>query len=346
MKFEKFKIPEGSKNNSTGKAAALLKSLDIIPLSIFTLMALIFTVFLCFKIWDSVEPNFWPTTEAKILSSEIILGNSSQQPNHKIKISYSYLFKNREYASNKLSRNNVDFAKIENAEFELAKFPPGETVTCMVNPENPQEAYLIANSPWLATVILFPLAFTIVGIVTLIYSQKRKKPEKPTKEKKSSKKRTPGLLILGLVFVSLGWLSFNSTTYSPLQKIEAAKSWEETPCNIISSFVRVHDGDDNVFYTVNILYSYSIDGKTYKSDRYDFFGNSFKNRADARSIVRRYKESSQSKCYVNPLDSGEAVLCREPSPKLWEGLIGAVFMMIGIIPIVAFFLMPEKKRRS
>ncbi|MFC1760735.1 DUF3592 domain-containing protein [Planctomycetota bacterium] len=116
----------------------------------------------------------------------------------------------------------------------------------------------------------------------------------------------------------------------PVAHILDARDWPAVSCRIVSSEVRSHEGDDSTTYSVHILYTYEINGETYKSDRYSFMGGSSSGYQGKRRIVDQYPAGYQTQCWVNPENPLEAVLLRGFSPMMWFGLIPGVFLLVGV----------------
>jgi hypothetical protein len=136
------------------------------------------------------------------------------------------------------------------------------------------------------------------------------------------------LLFFGL-FLAAGCAAFFFMFLRPVMQIAAARDWVERPCVIVSSKVGVHSDSDGSTYSVDIEYTYVVDGKQYKSDRYAFDVGSSSGRAGKQRVVDQYPAGSERTCYVDPRDPREAVLNRGFVPTLWFGLLPLVFVAVG-----------------
>ena len=119
---------------------------------------------------------------------------------------------------------------------------------------------------------------------------------------------------------------------APLRGIIAARNWKPTECTIISSHVRSHRGNKGTSYAVDILYSYQVAGREFRSNR-KFLGGSSSGRRGKANTVQRYRPGTKAMCFVNPQDPFEAVLDRGFTPAMWFGLIPAVFCVVGLAGI-------------
>jgi len=110
----------------------------------------------------------------------------------------------------------------------------------------------------------------------------------------------------------------------------AARSWQEVPCKILESKVGSHSGKNGPTYSVDVTFSYNVNGGEYRSDRYRFFGGSSSGYKSKEAEVKRYPVGSTSTCYVNPADPTDAVLNRGFHAGMLFGLLGLIFLLIGL----------------
>jgi hypothetical protein len=134
-----------------------------------------------------------------------------------------------------------------------------------------------------------------------------------------------GLAVSALIFGIMAVWGLCYVVVPPLLDSYAARQWVETPCVVISSYVMGH-----TTYHVNIAYSYDMNGKKYRSNRYDFTVGDSSARDWKVQVVAQYPPGASAVCYVNPQNPAEAVLERMPHAQ--EIIpIGAVFGVFGIV---------------
>src|SRR3954453_15324207 len=101
--------------------------------------------------------------------------------------------------------------------------------------------------------------------------------------------QSPGCLIpfFGLFFL-VGAVAFYFTPARPVMRVLASRSWTETTCTVLSSRVGEHSDSDGTTYRVDVVYTYSANGRVFQSDRYGFLGGSSSGRSGKEEVVARY----------------------------------------------------------
>lgn len=161
--------------------------------------------------------------------------------------------------------------------------------------------------------------------------RKRKKLSGNTAVSKDAGKGKGGcflILFFSLFFIA-GCAFFYIFFIRPLLGILDARDWPEVPCTVISSKVESHSSSDGTTYSVEIVYKYTVAGKPYQSDRYDFTDFSSSGRNGKQKIVRRYPPGKKTICFVNPDDPNSAVLNRDFSPWMLFGALPFLFIVVG-----------------
>jgi hypothetical protein len=131
------------------------------------------------------------------------------------------------------------------------------------------------------------------------------------------------------IFLLVGLGTFYGLVIRPVGKVFAARGWEATPCVVVSSQVRSHSSDDGTTYSVDILYSYTVNRKEYRSNRYQFMSGSSSGYRGKAEIVARHPPGTRTVCYVNPQDPTESVLERGFTGQFLLGLIPLAFILAG-----------------
>jgi hypothetical protein len=200
------------------------------------------------------------------------------------------------------------------------------------------------QSKVLALFLIIPLVFVIVGAWGLYSALKGPKP-KPAPgsglaESISERASDPrkGMWFMPFffsIFLMVGLGATYAILVRPALKLAQAGSWRETPCTIVSSNVGSHRGSEGgTTFSVNIVFRYEVNGKTFTGDRYDFMGGSSSGYDGKAQIVSRFPPGVGATCYVNPQDPTDAVLDRRFHPFYLIGLFPMLFVVIGVAGIL------------
>jgi hypothetical protein len=118
----------------------------------------------------------------------------------------------------------------------------------------------------------------------------------------------------------------------PGLEVLAARSWVETPCEIISSEVASHSGQHGTTYSVAVVYSYMAGGRRVTCSRYQFSNSSSSGYDGKAKIVDHYPPGSGAVCYVDPANPSNAVIERGVTSDMLIGAaLAVVFAIIGFI---------------
>ena len=138
------------------------------------------------------------------------------------------------------------------------------------------------------------------------------------------------LSLFGSVFFCSGALFCWFAGLNPLLKSLNSNDWQEVSCVIDSSRVKSHHSSGGTSYSVDIRFSYSVQGSNYQSDTYNFEPGSSGDRSSKAEIVARYPLGSKHSCWVNPDDPSQAVLSRKIPRGIYFTIpFSTVFMLIG-----------------
>lgn len=141
--------------------------------------------------------------------------------------------------------------------------------------------------------------------------------------------------LFGTIFFSAGVAMIFGFIVIPMQKISAAKEWTETPCTVIWSRVRSHEGDDSTTYDVEIFYEYEVNGSVHRSNTRSFVSGSSSGLSGKQKVVKEFPARKETVCYVNPEVPEQAVLDRELSSLGLWWLFPIPFALIGFAVMVA-----------
>jgi len=124
----------------------------------------------------------------------------------------------------------------------------------------------------------------------------------------------------------------------------------ETPCEIISSRVEVcppEPARNYTLYELKITYTYEIQGKEHRAERYDFLGGGTEFAKSLRAIVEQLPQGLKTVCYVDPQDPTQAVLVRAfPWGEVVEkGLFPGMFFFYGGVLLLPLYFAAKRRRK-
>jgi len=150
-----------------------------------------------------------------------------------------------------------------------------------------------------------------------------------------SNKQLRSKLIAYGVFILIGFGLLYMRLIPWLVKAYLAKSWQATPCRVLSANVGVKNSTDSkgrqsTSYYIDVYYEYTFKGKKYQSYIYGVVDSSNSAYKSKQRIVERYRTQPNSICYVNPACPEQAVLNRELSGlSFWALTICSTLAWVG-----------------
>jgi hypothetical protein len=258
-------------------------------------------------------------------------------------VKYSYIFDGSGYSSEQYKRSPESSDNYSKMARLVEQYPAGSRSACYVNPAAPSQAILVRYNLFALLMVLFPLPFVAIG-GAIIYGAWRPARPAPSISSRAAPARKQWITVLFiLVFLGGGSAAFCGFFLRPALEIMSARSWPAVPCEVISSEVRSCSGEGTT-YSVNILYSYEVKGRAFKSNTYGFMGGSSSGYAGKQAVVARNPPGTKTVCYVNPADPTEAVLERGFTADMWFGLIPLLFMAVG--GAVLFSAVRQRRRNA
>jgi Protein of unknown function (DUF3592) len=298
-------------------------------------MGLFFTVWLSMQVYRDAQTYRWPAVPCVILESGVTdKGGNSPYAVH---VHYQYGWSGSTHSSQQLATQTKSFSDYSKAQLLVDKFRADTEGICYVNPRNPSDAVLHRTPLWSGFFLFLPLAFFGIGAGGLYLTWRKSTRPILAESMATRPKATAGhRFSFGFfsIFLLVGLVAFYFLVVGPLIKTIQARAWNPVPCTVISSRVQSHNSDDGTTYKVDILYSYQIDGREYRANRYQFLGGSSSGRRGKQRIVDQHPPGAKKVCYVNPRDPTDAVLYRGLSSFMWFGFIPLVFVAVGFGGII------------
>lgn len=286
----------------------------------------------------------WTETPCQIISSSVDSTRDEEHP-YQFAVAYKYQWEGAPHRSSEFKRGGARFGDYQKAAKLMNRYPAGSKGVCYVDPENPADAVLERSQPWIVLAVFFPLIFVVIGLGGIYFTWRGSPRASPAVEQPKSTRPKVNGRVVGVPFFALflvaGLAAFYWMLIGPLIRMSGARGWTEVPCQIISSAVRSHRGDDSTTYKVDILYEYEIDGRKHRSNRYAFLTGSSSGYGGKARVVHRYPPGSRQVCYVSPKDPSEAVLHRGWVTEMWFGFLPLLFVAAGAGGLV-FTLRPGR----
>jgi hypothetical protein len=339
-------IPASTSRPAAGLGGRIVLTLFFL---VFFGMGAVFVVLIARESLSNLRTWTWTRTECQILRSGI--SETDRRRNRtgdfQVDVRYEYTFGGQTFTSDKLSPRPVFYQDYGKAERLAGKFQVGARQFCYVHSKTPGEAVLQRGNLLFPFFVLFPLIFVTIGAIG-IYSAWRPaslglagtKPISDRARGATSERLGMGVFAL---FTLVGLVVFFFFSLRMGWQVLSARNWPAVTCAVLSSEVRSHRGDHGSTYSVDILYSYHIDGREYKANRYGFMGGSSSGYSGKQAIVSRYPPGTQTACYVDPNDPTNAVLERGFTPIMLIGLLPLAFVGFGV---GGFVSMRRKARLS
>ncbi len=298
-----------------------------------------FMVFFGIEAGDRIAVRFWDETPCTMV--RCAPGDGKSKPATELDVEYLYKVDGKEYRGTRVRIDSEDMS-VSKVQRLAADHPAGSEGLCFVDGDDPAQAVLEQSDLWLLLFMLLPLVFMLVGYggIYLIWKRRADAPKKAGQGKgqfvaapisssaKNNKGKKAGVAFGGL-FLSAGLVMCWFMTVSPLLKLHDAKDWPAVPCEIVSSEVESHSDDDGTTYSVDILFSYTVEGKTYQSNTYDVSMGNSSGREGKQAIVDAHPVGMKTTCFADPDDPGDAIISREVPTMVWFGLLSLVFALAG-----------------
>lgn len=154
---------------------------------------------------------------------------------------------------------------------------------------------------------------------------------KPLSTRRRRGEMGPGCLVLFFgIFLAIGLVFSYFFLWKPWSLWISARSWEATPCRIVSSQVAESSDSDGSTYRVDITYTYVVEGGgEQQGSNYDFMKVSSSGYEGKAAIVARYPPGTETTCWVNPKNATESVINRGFSWTYLLSLFPLVFVAAG-----------------
>ncbi len=282
-----------------------------------TLFSSIFVVVGLWAFWSSEKIRAWDELPCTIERFEIA-DDPDADPPFSVDLLFRYRVEGTWREGTRL--RNEDRSGADDYEDLVELRAELDEPTCRVNPENPDEAVLLAGGEgtWFGLVFAaFGGCFVLVGIGLILNAIREGKPSKA--KSASGDGEMGGVLGCGFfgLFAAAGVGMFFGAVVPKAIEYFAMKGWVETPAEVVWSRVRSHHDDDGTTYSADVFYRYEFGGSEYRSNRRGIMSGSSSGRSGKERFVRDHPAGTGIVCYVDPDEPWRAVLERKLG---WWGL--------------------------
>ncbi|HEV8580811.1 MAG TPA: DUF3592 domain-containing protein [Thermoanaerobaculia bacterium] len=309
-------------------------SLFLLP---FLAMGLVFFVLMVYGLYRGARTYTWDPADCLILESSVDENPQAAEASeaYRFKVLYTYSVGGARFTSDRYQPGYNGSSEIEDAQQLADRYPRGSRAACYVDPAKPSAAILRRPSLWVAFFLFLPLLFIAAGGggIYLLW-QPSDDPMGPRLQKAIQNANPKGCIAAFFGLFLLAGAGVSLFFLLPAVQVLKAKSWQATPCTVLTSQLQSHPGDDSTTYSVDVSYVYSFGGRAYRSSRYQFLGGSSGGYAEKERIVRRLPPLTRTTCYVNPEKPSEAVMNRDFSSEYAFGLVPLLFVAVGLGGII------------
>jgi hypothetical protein len=290
--------------------------------------ALLFAaVFFCVGVNDAFKFIWfytWEKVPCQLEKIEVVDDAAAEKP-FSMAVSFHYEWQGRTYTSHEYGAPpEADYSTLKACrDAWLAAKSRNETF-CRMNPGMPSEAVLETEgirSGGIAFAVVGAMFLAMIGQVFWL-ALRGVRPQ----EEQTPRIALPFFLVIGTFGV--GFLGGGLVL--PALKFHQAKSWTQTKAEVIWSAVRERSGGKHTTYSPDIFYSYTMNGKAYRSNHGKLSSGFSEGYQDSLNIVKAHPPDSWFSCYVNPDAPEEVARDREWRWSNLGALFGLPFAVLGV----------------
>jgi hypothetical protein len=104
---------------------------------------------------DMKEQKTWVRSLARIVDSRVVERSRHSSITHHPEIRYRYTYNGRDYTSDRVATDDVDYGWRGAAQKVADRYPVGSEVSAFVDPEKPENALLEPGHSWFTIMALF-----------------------------------------------------------------------------------------------------------------------------------------------------------------------------------------------
>lgn len=140
-------------------------------------------------------------------------------------------------------------------------------------------------------------------------------------------------IVLGIIFIIAGGITFFLFALPPLQYANTSKSWPSVSGEVIKSEIDTWQKDGKTHYTPKIVYTFTVDGKKLTSSKITVGDSPFdSNISPAKRVQAEYPVGKQVDVFYDPeVPSSSALKPGIQKNDIILGGITGIFLVVGIL---------------
>ena len=328
------------RSSATNKKAGC----GIIGFGIFwTLFSSIFVVAGVALTWKTLAVQGWKETPCVIERFEIT-ADPSQDPPFQPDLSFHYEINGTRHTGTKLwpdKKGSDDIEELSKLREEFSQgpegpmpSPAGTSTECRVNPENPEEAALLAGGTgaiWGGIAFAgFGGIFVLIGLAMIGTGLRKPGAESGARSSTGPRQASRAVMIfVSLIFGGAGLALLFGLVVPKAREWWQMRQWAPTDAQVVWSRVLSKSSDDGTTYAVDILYRYNFDGRSHLANRRNLMGGSSSGYDRKKAFVDAHPPGSTLPVFVDPDKPWRAVIQRDLGWWSLFGLFPLPFLAIG-----------------
>jgi len=132
----------------------------------------VFGVFSAVPMYEWYGAQSWPAVPCTILESAVRTHASEDGIRYSADILYAYEWKGARYEGDRYNFFDVDSGDIEDKQSRVDQYPPGETRTCFVNPDDPEYSVLSVAFSQVYIIGCIGLIFVVFALFLIFYRRR------------------------------------------------------------------------------------------------------------------------------------------------------------------------------
>jgi hypothetical protein len=309
---------------------------------LFALLSLGTLVFGARELIESFQSRSWPRVPCRIVRSKI---ESRNDGHYSPSIEFRYVVNGQMHRSHLLSLSGQVWSTDYNAvAAQVAKYPAGSTNNCIVNPKDPERAFLEPSVSYAALVLApaFMFIWAIYERVALFYwwrdrKLRRHADKRALSEAFSVKRAGRFAFWVGIVSLAFSSAFIIGMVILPLRAAMAARSWQATPCVILESGINEEHHHQGNSFNSHVLYKYEFAGREFTSGKFDLNDSMSSSYSSIKFRLEPYQPGATNICYVNPRNPTDAVLRRDFRVDWFFGIFFIAYFVMSLFLIGSSF---------